>query len=424
MRVLWFTNTPSLASEVLNDKNNIGGWIASLEKEVYKSEEVELSVAFHFGYSEKRQFNIEKTKYFSFPFRVLSKGHRMGTFSRWKHKIEPAADVNFYLEIIEQFKPDIIHIFGTEQAFGLIIDEVDVPVVIQIQGNLSVCEKKWFSGLSSCEILLHSKIKTILYAYGIWHQTFALKKRAKRERILMRNCKYIIGRTDWDRRISKILSPSSKYYHCEELLRNEFYLTKRWQKPVEEKIRLVTTISTMAYKGLEAILETSQLLKQNSFFEYEWIIAGIKGTEEIVRIIESTYKLRFADQNISFRGSLSAEKLISELSQAHIYIHPSHIENSPNSVCEAMILGMPVIATYAGGTPSIVSNGVDGLLVQDGDPYAMAGAILELVQDNELMLSLADNAYNTAIVRHNKKDVSEGLVEIYKKIIAENNIEI
>lgn len=41
---------------------------------------------------------------------------------------------------------------------------------------------------------------------------------------------------------------------------------------------------------------------------------------------------------------------------------PSHIENSPNNLCEAMILGMPCIATDAGGTSTLLSNMKDGLL--------------------------------------------------------------
>ena len=218
MRVLWFTNTPSLAAEVLKDKGNIGGWIASLEKEVAKVDDIELGVAFHYGVPVKKQFTIGKTKYFSIPYPILSKGNKKGIMSRWKHKIEPISIVNYYLEVIEQFKPDIIHIFGTENAYGLIIDKVNVPVVIQIQGNLSVYEKKWFSGLSKFSIFKYSSIASITQAYGLWHLFFLFRKRAEREREIMKNCSYFIGRTDWDRRISKALSPGRKYFHCDELL--------------------------------------------------------------------------------------------------------------------------------------------------------------------------------------------------------------
>jgi glycosyltransferase involved in cell wall biosynthesis len=420
MKVLWFTDSPSLASGFLNLERNITGWIESLQKEIIKIDGIELGVVFPLGNEKESRFEIANTKYFSYPY-PKSKKNIVGLWNRWNHKIEPDSIINHYLKIVEEFKPDVIQIFGTESPFGLIIPLVNVPTIIHIQGNLTVYSKKWFSGLSSISILRYSNIKTFLRAYGLWHLYYHFSNRAVRERKLMQFCKYYIGRTDWDRRISKVLSPSSNYYHCEELLRNDFYLAERWQIPKQDKVKFVTTISSMAYKGLETILETSKLLCDIHAFEFEWVIAGVKGTEEIISSIEKTYNLRFSDQHVYFKGSLNAEKLIGEFRQASIYVHTSHIENSPNSVCEAMLMGMPIIATYAGGTPSIVENGIEGLLVQDGDPYSLAGAITELIQDEGLMLSMAENAHIKAIVRHDQRQVRERMSEIYKNVIEEYN---
>jgi glycosyltransferase involved in cell wall biosynthesis len=420
MKVLWFTDSPSLATVSLNLKRNIPGWIESLQEEITKIDGLELGVAFPLGNEKETSFDIANTRYFSYPY-AISKKNIIGVWNRWNHKIESESIIACYLKIIEEFNPDVIQIFGTESPFGLMIPLVKAPVVIHIQGNLTITSKKWFSGLSFFSILRNTNIKVLIKAYGLWHLYFNFSNRATRERKLMGFCRYFIGRTDWDRRICKVLSPSGIYYHCEELLRNDFYNVKRWQKPTQVKIKLVSTVSTMVYKGLETILETAQLLSNNLFLKFEWIVAGVKGNEEIIGIIEKTYKLKFADHHIFFKGSLNPVKLIEELSQAHIYVHPSHIENSPNSVCEAMLLGMPVIATYAGGTPSIVENGKEGLLVQDGDPYSMAGAITELIQDDSLMLLLAENAYKKATMRHNRKMVRDRMSEIYKDIIEKSN---
>lgn len=417
MRILWFTNTPSLASEFLQAKGNIGGWIASLEKEVANIQEIELAVAFHFGHSDKKQFSVGSTKYFSFPYPTLSNGHKSGILSRWRHKIEPSSDVDNYLEIVEKFKPDLIHIFGTEQAFGLIVDKVKVPVIVQIQGNLSVYEKKMFSGLSNYTLLKQSKIKTLIYAYGIWHQFFLFKKRAQREREFMMNCKYIIGRTEWDRRITRILSPNSDYFHCDELLRPEFYTSKRWINSFHLRMIFHSTLSSVNYKGIETILEATYLLKQVKSIDFEWRVAGITGNEELIQIIEKTYDRKFTDYGIKFLGSLNPTNLIQVLLESDCYIHPSHIENSPNSVCEAMLLGIPVIATYAGGTPSLITNGVEGILIQDGDPYSLAGAILELLNDNELKGKISDNASRKARERHAPEQVLSDLMNIYNQIL-------
>lgn len=417
MRVLWFTNTTSLAAEALNDKGNIGGWIAALEAEVAKVDEIELGVAFHYGISEKKQFSIGRTKYFSFPYPILSKGHKKGIISRWKHKIEPISIVKYYLEVVDQFKPDIIHIFGTELAYGLIIEKVKIPVIIWIQGNLSVYEKKWFSGLSNCTILRHSSIKNLIYGYGTWHLYFLFKKRVKREKEMMLNCSYIIGRTDWDRRISLILSPNSKYFHCDDLLRSDFYTSKRWLNNIHTRMILHSTLSSLNYKGIETILETALLLKKSNLLDFEWHVAGLNGNEELIQIIEKYYGHKFTDYGIIFNGNLNSERLIEMLLETDCFVHPSHIENSPNSVCEAMLLGVPVIATYAGGTSNLITNGIEGLLIQDGDPYSFAGAILELYKDNDLKTKISFNAEAKAREKHNRNKVLRDLLKIYDTVL-------
>lgn len=421
MRVLWFSNTPSLAAEVLKDKGNIGGWISSLEREISRVQEIELGVAFHYGYSDKKQFEVGNTKYYSFPYPLQIKGNIKGLYSRWKHNIEPSNIVDLYLEVVELFKPDIIHIFGSEQAFGLITDKVKVPVIVQIQGNLSVYEKKWFSGLSYSNILRHSNIKTIIYGYGVWHQYFLFRKRAIREIDLLKKCNYIIGRTDWDRRITRVLSPNSKYFHCDELLRSDFYGSKHVIHAHNNIMILISTMSLMNYKGIETILETALLLKKHKLLDFEWQIIGIKGTEELIQIIEKTYHQRFVEFGIKFFGNLNSADLVKVLLEADCYIHPSHIENSPNSVCEAMLLGLPVIATYAGGTSSLIIDSEDGILVQDGDPYSLAGAILELVKDNDLKAKFSFNAERKARERHDYNKVLKDLLNIYDTVLSDNS---
>lgn len=420
MKVLWFTNTVSLASEVLNEKGTGGGWIASLEKQIGKVSEIELGVAFHYGFEGEKRFEIGTTKYFSFPY-YRRKGKLGRLWNRWMHHVEPDTIINYYLNIVEEFKPDIVHIFGTEQAYGLIIPQLKVPVIIQIQGNLTVISKKLFSGLSFIDILRYSNIKNLLLAYGLWHQYFVLAKRAKREQKMFGYCKYFIGRTDWDRRITKALSSNGVYFHCDELLREEFY-HKHWTTPVNQKIVLYSTLKPNIYKGLETILETADFLKKKKFLQFEWHIAGIDGKEEIIAIIEKVCKLKFAEQNVFFRGSQTAEMLLQDLLGSNCFIHPSHIENSPNSICEAMLLGMPVIASYAGGIPSIIKDKKEGLLVQDGDPYALAGAIIELIKDRNYANSLGKNAKARSMIRHDPDRIVNEVMNIYTSVISTSHI--
>ena len=120
--------------------------------------------------------------------------------------------------------------------------------------------------------------------------------------------------------------------------------------------------------------------------------------------------------DIEFLGKLSAAEIVGQLCASNIYVHPSYMENSPNSVCEAMALGMPVIATNVGGTSSILDDGVEGVLVQEGEPYSMAAAIVNLSDNYENAIKLGANAKRKAIKRHEPNGIVRSLMEIYDDI--------
>lgn len=418
MRVLWFTNTPSLGANYLNSIIIGGGWIESLEVELTKVPFIQLGISFNLNNADVKPFTISNTRYYPVSIKpAKNKFHKL--FSRWAHKIENGDNIQPYLDIIQQFKPDLIHIFGTESAFGLVVSKTTVPCVIHIQGNLIVYDHKWFSGLTAFEIIKYSKKWFLLKGHGLYHDYFRNKKAADRENKIYQGCQYFMGRTDWDRRLSSVLSRDSKYFHCDEIMRPGFYLHQWQPQTTQTNYIIVTTIRKNIYKGLETIFECKKILNRN-FPEYNiiWEIAGIKEEDEISYLVERKYKAKFKDNNIRLLGPLQENELISEMLKADLFVHPSHIDNSPNSVCEAMLLGMPVIATYAGGTPSIISDKKEGLLVQDGDPYALAGAIIELIKDRKFANSLGSNARIKSKTRNDSDRILNDVLDIYTSIIS------
>jgi len=418
MRILWFTNTPSLAARE-NDLNiNKGGWISTLEMHILSMTSIQLAIAFPGNKPELTSFTRGRTLYYAFPASD-DDGIFRGLLKRWRHSIESKRELSYFLSVIEQFKPDLIHVFGSEKQYGLISSYSVVPVILQVQGNLTACLQKWFSGISFFQVLKYCNKKNFLLGYGIFHQYFLLKKRSVRELKILANSKFIIGRTEWDRRIMKVQAPNCTYFHCEELIRDEFF-SKLWNYRSNQKIVVLSILSPIIYKGLESVLKTASILAGIEDFRFEWQIAGVRGNEEIIRIIEKASGMAFHDQKVIFKGMLTASELADSLVNSFCYVHPSHIENSANSICEAMTTGVPVIATYAGGTPSMVRDGVEGTLVQDGDPYAMAGAILELVNSPQQMKAYSQQSRETALIRHNPEVVVRDLIGIYHKVLTSN----
>ncbi len=415
MKVLWFTNTPSLGEEKLSNKPTGGGWIKSLEKGIKENSDIELGVTFY--HSEKiKNFSYNHTKYFPIYKKVNNKLKRY--INRIFEYYNPYNDVKYYLKVIDEFKPDLIHIHGTEMPFGLILGHTNIPIVISIQGNLNVYSYKYFDGIPKQDALRYSKIIERIALVSSIDSYNSFKKKSLIEKRILKQTKNIIGRTNWDYRITRILAKESKYFHNDEILRDGFYKSK-WNMEIDKKIMLFTTNGNSLYKGIETLLYTAHLLEEYGL-DFEWNVAGLLETDSIVGKATKSRKINVS-RYVSFLGKLNEDKLIEKLLASHIYIMPSHIENSPNNLCEAMILGVPSIATNAGGTNSLLKDRESGILIQDGDPFAMAGAIIELVSDYERAKIYGAKGREVALKRHNKTTIVNDLINIYKSVINEKN---
>jgi glycosyltransferase involved in cell wall biosynthesis len=418
MRVLWLSNIQTVTSI-----KGIGcSWIGSLEAELSNKSDIRLGISFSSNQPDTSEFYIGNTCYFPIgKAPVKSKFRRI--YARYAHKIESEDNILIYLDIIKKFKPDLIHIFGSESDYGLIISKTAIPCIIHIQGNLTVINYKWFSGFSFLDVLKYSKKSLLIKGHGLFHDHLYFKKAVKREAKICQECNFFLGRTDWDRRVISVLSPNSEYFHCDEIMRSGFYL-KIWNPhPQQKDYTIFSTFKDSIYKGIETVFESKRVLKL-SFPELNiiWKVAGIKETDEVSYFVERKFKNTFKNFNIQLLGQLQEDELIDELLKADLFVHASHIENSPNSVCEAMLLGMPVISTYAGGTPSILADKIEGLLVQDGDPYALAGAIIELMKDSELAKKLGENARSKSLVRNNPGKIVNDVLSIYRSVLEKNNL--
>ncbi|EKB49151.1 glycosyltransferase family 4 protein [Cecembia lonarensis] len=417
MKVLWFSNTPALGIEFLSKESKIkgtGGWMSALN-EIMKNK-VDLHIAFHYPY-KKDLFEYRGTKYYP-----VYTGNILYNLIKSRFFIDVPDDkyLDFYLNVINEVKPDIIHIHGTENSFLCILGHIKIPAIVSIQGNVTVLNHKFFSGFNGK--FLNRLNSTSLKEFILGPKSFKrsknfLSKMTQIEQKRMKDVQYIIGRTDWDYRITRVLSPNSKYFKGEELLREAFYSNK-WDNLYQNEGKLIifTTNSDNYFKGIETVFHSITLL-QKIGIDIEWRIAGIKDNSLIVSICRSFLGSSFPKSGYKLLGPLDEESLVQELLAAHMYVMPSHIENSPNNLCEAMILGMPCIATFAGGTSSLLKDGEEGILIQDGDPWAMAGSIIELKNDYDKALSIGNNARRRALIRHDKELVLEQYLSVYNSIL-------
>lgn len=417
MKILWFANSPCGSIRRFNNKLCGGGWLNSLESVIKKYPNIHLNVAF-LSPSQEMPFEFDDVSYY--PIYVPFSKSKIGrVFARYcsVQSLDKTL-LPLMLDVVKSVKPDLIHIHGTEERFGLIREYVkDIPIVFSIQGLVSPTKEKYFSGFPKNFIRKNESLVDKLKAVSELKLYKVFKVRVQREQKYLRKAQYVIGRTFWDKAITGLFNPNRQYFVGDEILRKEFYdagwKKENWSSPLV----LVSTISPGPYKGIETLLKTASILKHNSRFPFVWKVIGLSNSDKWVKMAVKLTGISPDSCKVELCGRMTSERMAPLMQQCDIYSHVSHIENSPNSVCEAMLLGMPVIATYVGGTPSMLDNQKEGMLVQDGDPYSLASTINWLHGHFSEARVMGNNARTRALLRHDPKRIGDELVNTYSYII-------
>lgn len=410
MKVLWFNlSTP----KNYNSTNTLlGGWQDSLEEIVKKELNIDLYIAF------KGTGNIKsKNKVTYIPIHpVFTKIENIKNIFTWN--IEAEKLVKGALQIISQYQPDIIHVFGTEWPFSLIAQYTNIPVVVHVQGAISpYYNAKYPPGYNIFTYIVAIKGNVARY---LWYliQTTKQKSRKKMEEKIFEHVKYYMGRTCWDKAITKVGNPKRIYFHVDEALRPTFLEnTNCWVLNQENssKLKIVTIGCSTLYKGLDMMIKTAIQLKKLGI-DFEWNVIGHM-PNEFRMMVEYKEKMKFKDCNVNILGFQSPEFISELLRNSSMYIHTAYIENSPNSLCEAQIIGLPIISTNVGGISSLINDGIDGILVPANDPYRMAFEITELFADKERMKRYSKKGMERAKKRHNPQNIAKDLMYCYHTII-------
>lgn len=409
IRVLWFSNT-SVDYKKSSSGYNGGGWISALKDKAIEAGNIELAVAFY-GNSEDKHLIKDNVSYYPISFDRKISSRLKRSFSKEQQELDHIIE---FKSIIKSFKPDLVHVFGTEKPFGLVAQHTDVPTIIHLQGlinpYLNALLPPFYSKL---DFFMDKGCNPFNIIKNI-NSYFGWKEAAVREKKIFQGCKNFMGRTHWDKAICKILSPNSNYFYCSEVLRPEFGLVKKnIERDSSKKIKIVSTISNPHYKGADIILKTAKILKANMNIDFDWSVYGVRNID----FTASKLGIDVKSNNITLRGIVSAEELANSLSEATVYVHPSYIDNSPNSICEAQVIGVPVVANDVGGISSLITHNETGFLAPANDPYMLAHYIKALSKNSELSKKIYTNAQRVSKTRHNPDIIIEDLLNIYKKIL-------
>jgi len=420
VQILGLPTTEGL--EVLEIKSCIygGGWVEGLldffsREEIKDKIFVEL-IFFNSNIAEVKRKQIGNRLYCAIPaFRK-----NMFDFSKsLKEKLAAEFDA---------FKPDIVHIIGTERTSGIIMADIvnkKVPIICSITGLVSKIAEKYCSNLTAREKKVVS-MGDFLRGRSISKQQKLFEILGKFEKELIMKTDYVLGRTEWDKACVLQINPSAKYYNCGEILRTPFY-NKKWDKANFEKFSIFMPQGTYPLKGLHIALDAIAILK----IKYPLVKLIVAG-EDITKYVSLKDKLRLSSygklirnkikklgikDSVKFVGLLNAEDMAKTICNSNVFILPSSIANSPNSLAEAMVMGVPSIASYVGGVNSIIEHKKQGYLYSYDEPYMLAYYIDLVFSDVETATELSSAAKNKAVHIYSRNNVGQSLLNIYDEIL-------
>jgi glycosyltransferase involved in cell wall biosynthesis len=155
------------------------------------------------------------------------------------------------------------------------------------------------------------------------------------------------------------------------------------------KPNFIVTRSLEPLYNLAYILKAFRLI-QNKYPKASLTVAGSGSQEGFLKSLSRDLKLR----NITFTGRVEWDQIAEYYEKADIMLNASNIDNMPISILEAFSSGIPVISTEAGGIPSIIRNGENGLLVPINDDKSMAEKVIYLLENQEIARRIAEKAFN------------------------------
>lgn len=390
-----------------------GGWmIGALEALLKQGDNVKLSVA-TVSRDVKKLTRLEgkRVTYWLLPY---GKGN-----VKVNHNYEP-----LWHTVRDAVNPDVVHLHGTEFSHGLAYIEacgVD-NLCVSIQGLTSAISSCFFAGLTRT-VIYNSWTPGTLCFGGIMKSYRELKNRKIGEIEILKRVNHVIGRTSWDRAHTRAVNPEAEYHYGGETLRPEFYTGDKWMYSECVPHTIFLSQANTPIKGLHMVLRALPIILRY----YPDTIVRVAGRDitanatlkqwlmlsDYGNIIRKQIKKNRLEGKVVFVGPLEANGMKAEYLRSNVFVCPSAIENSPNSLGEAQMLGVPVIASFVGGIPDMMQGDVEHLYCFD-DEKMLANKIVELFdkQGNIDMEPIRQNA----LKRHDPVINANELIEIYNKV--------
>jgi len=237
---------------------------------------------------------------------------------------------------LKRIRPDLVHGWGTEFGGAAIAGRLRYPALVTMQGILTWCAEH-----------------------------FALNRQMRISRSLeprsLKRARVVTCESSFAMRYLAEHYPHLKLLQVEHAPNPLFSAVTR--KPQATPIRILCVASFIYGKGADLVLKALDLLRAKYNFELLWI--GSKDSSLESQLRQETSPALW--DRVTFQHDVPPHAIASEMGRATFSILATRADNSPNSVKESVVAGVPVLATNIGGIPDYVVPGKNGLLFANGD---------------------------------------------------------
>ena len=248
----------------------------------------------------------------------------------------------------------------------------------------------------------------------------------EREREILSGCAHVAGRTRFDREGTLAINPDLTWHRLNETMRACFY-EGRWDRKSCRSFEIFVSQGDYPLKGFHyLLLAMEEILRE--FPQAHIRVAGIRITgydtlKEKLKIsgygnyLRKLMKEKGLTEKVTVLGNLTDTQMKEAYLNSHVFVCPSSLENSPNSLGEAMLLGVPCVASLTGGIPDMAEDGRSALFFKKGNVHELAGCICRIFRNDGLAESLSGQARIRGRQNHDGDANYARMLEIYREIL-------
>jgi glycosyltransferase involved in cell wall biosynthesis len=410
MRVLWFCNCP------LNDADAgvTGTWLGAMARGLMDSDAVELGMI---AFGPVKEFSRQD-------YRQVRQWIVPGGVALGRSGLPSASLIGAIVTAVEEFSPDLIHVWGTEDFWGLLAARglVEYPSLLETQGLKSQIAKIYFGDLTLWERLRCIGIKELLKCRTLFADRRQFARWGLREAEIIRGHRFVDVQTPWLASHVEAINPAVRLFEIDFSLREAFCRGDGWEDAGQPTIFCTSSYSS-PFKGLHVAVRALALLKRR----IPGVRLRIAGAHQRRGFRQDGYmrwinrliaRLELADA-ITWLGPLSADQIVAELVRAGAAVIPTFIEGYCLALAEAMRVGTPTVAAYAGGTGHLGKDEETCLYYPPGDEAMCAHQLERVLTDRDLAQRLSRESRKIATVRNDRQRIVERQLEIYQRVLDE-----